>query len=64
MADEIQGEIKRLYGGLEQYGRKGILRRIREQAARRHVAHHGADLGTLTERGRGRGAKLASRSAR
>ena len=32
VADQIQGEIKRLYGGLEQYGRKGILRRVREQA--------------------------------
>ena len=32
VANEIQSEIKRLYGGLEQYGRKGILRRIREQA--------------------------------
>ena len=32
VADQIQAEIKRLYGGLEQYGRKGILRRIRGQA--------------------------------
>jgi 1-acyl-sn-glycerol-3-phosphate acyltransferase len=32
VADQIQAEIKRLYGGLEEYGRKGILRRLREQA--------------------------------
>ena len=32
VADEIQGQIRRLYSGLEQYGRKGIMRRIREQA--------------------------------
>ncbi|HTQ68191.1 MAG TPA: lysophospholipid acyltransferase family protein [Solirubrobacteraceae bacterium] len=34
VADEIQTEIKRMYSGLETYGRKGILRRIREQAGR------------------------------
>jgi 1-acyl-sn-glycerol-3-phosphate acyltransferase len=32
VADEIQAEIRGLYAGLEQYGRKGILRRVREQA--------------------------------
>jgi 1-acyl-sn-glycerol-3-phosphate acyltransferase len=31
VADEILIEIRRLYGGLEEHGRKGILRRIREQ---------------------------------
>jgi 1-acyl-sn-glycerol-3-phosphate acyltransferase len=31
VADEILGEIKQLYAGLEEYGRKGILQRVREQ---------------------------------
>jgi 1-acyl-sn-glycerol-3-phosphate acyltransferase len=31
VADEVLVEIRRLYGGLEQHGRKGILRRVREQ---------------------------------
>ncbi|HEY4898081.1 MAG TPA: lysophospholipid acyltransferase family protein [Solirubrobacteraceae bacterium] len=31
VADEILIEIRRLYGGLEEHGRRGILRRIREQ---------------------------------
>ncbi len=31
VADEILTEIRRLYGGLEEHGRKGILRRVREQ---------------------------------
>jgi 1-acyl-sn-glycerol-3-phosphate acyltransferase len=37
VADEILVEIRRLYAGLEQHGRRGILRRLREQrrAARR-----------------------------
>jgi len=29
VADEILNEIKRLYTGLQEYGRKGILRRVR-----------------------------------
>jgi 1-acyl-sn-glycerol-3-phosphate acyltransferase len=31
VADEVLKEIRSLYGGLEQHGRKGILRRVREQ---------------------------------
>ena len=31
VADEVLAEIRRLYAGLEQYGRKGILRRVREE---------------------------------
>jgi 1-acyl-sn-glycerol-3-phosphate acyltransferase len=31
VADEILAEIKRLYAGLEEHGRKGVLRRVREQ---------------------------------
>ncbi len=31
VADEILTEIRRLYGGLEELGRKGVLRRVREQ---------------------------------
>jgi 1-acyl-sn-glycerol-3-phosphate acyltransferase len=37
VADQILAEIRGLYAGLEQHGRKGILRRIREQRrAERH----------------------------
>jgi 1-acyl-sn-glycerol-3-phosphate acyltransferase len=37
VADQVLTEIKRLYAGLEQHGRRGMLRRVREQrrAARR-----------------------------
>jgi 1-acyl-sn-glycerol-3-phosphate acyltransferase len=37
VADQVLSEIRRLYAGLEEHGRKGILRRVREQrrAARR-----------------------------
>ncbi len=31
VADQVLTEIRSLYGGLEQHGRKGILRRVREQ---------------------------------
>ncbi len=31
VADEILAEIKRLYAGLEEHGRRGVLRRVREQ---------------------------------
>ena len=34
VADQILAEIRRLYAGLEEYGRKGILRRVREQRRR------------------------------
>jgi 1-acyl-sn-glycerol-3-phosphate acyltransferase len=38
VADQVLLEIRHLYGGLEQHGRKGILRRIREQRrAERHA---------------------------
>ena len=42
VADEILGEIRRLYGGLEQHGRKGILRRLREQRRAERAAPKGA----------------------
>jgi len=37
VADQVLVEIRRLYAGLEEHGRKGVLRRVREQrrAARR-----------------------------
>ena len=40
VADEILTEIRALYAGLEQYGRKGVLRRLRERrrAERRSAA--------------------------
>ncbi len=31
VADEILAAIKRLYAGLEEHGRKGVLKRVREQ---------------------------------
>jgi 1-acyl-sn-glycerol-3-phosphate acyltransferase len=31
VADQVLVEIRRLYGGLEQHGRKGVLRSVREQ---------------------------------
>jgi len=31
VADQVLEEIRRLYGGLEEHGRKGIVRRLREQ---------------------------------
>ena len=39
VADQVLVEIRRLYAGLEEHGRKGILRRVREQrrAERRHA---------------------------
>jgi 1-acyl-sn-glycerol-3-phosphate acyltransferase len=39
VADEVLGEIRRLYSGLEQHGRKSVLRRVREQ---RRAAERGA----------------------
>jgi 1-acyl-sn-glycerol-3-phosphate acyltransferase len=35
VADQILVEIRRLYAGLEQHGRKGVLRRVREQRRER-----------------------------
>ena len=38
VADQVLAEIRRLYGGLDEYGRRGIMRRLREQRrARRHA---------------------------
>jgi 1-acyl-sn-glycerol-3-phosphate acyltransferase len=44
VADAVLDEIKALYYGLEEHGRKGVLRRVREQrrAARRAARMHGA----------------------
>jgi 1-acyl-sn-glycerol-3-phosphate acyltransferase len=35
VADQILVEIRRLYAGLEQHGRKGVLRRVRQQRGER-----------------------------
>ena len=43
VADQTLVEIRRLYAGLEQHGRRGILRRLREQRR----AERGAPKGTL-----------------
>ena len=42
VADQVLVEIRALYGGLEQHGRKGILRRIREQRRAERRAPKGA----------------------
>ena len=42
VADQVLAEIRRLYAGLEQYGRKGILRRVREQRRAERRAPKGA----------------------
>ena len=42
VADEILTEIRALYAGLEQHGRGGILRRLREQRRAARRAHEGA----------------------
>ncbi len=42
VADQILTEIRTLYGGLEQHGRRGILRRLREQRRAQRRAHKGA----------------------
>ena len=42
VADQVLVEIRRLYGGLEQHGRKGILRRVREQRRAERRAPEGA----------------------
>jgi 1-acyl-sn-glycerol-3-phosphate acyltransferase len=31
VADDVLVEIRRLYAGLQEHGRKGVLRRVREQ---------------------------------
>ena len=35
VADEILVEIRGLYAGLEEHGRKGVLRRVRDQRRER-----------------------------
>jgi 1-acyl-sn-glycerol-3-phosphate acyltransferase len=42
VADEILTEIRGLYAGLEEHGRRGILRRVREQRRARRRAPKGA----------------------
>src|SRR5271165_2025431 len=43
VADQVLVEIRRLYGGLQEHGRKGVLRRVREQRrAERRGAPGGA----------------------
>jgi 1-acyl-sn-glycerol-3-phosphate acyltransferase len=42
VADQVLGEIRRLYAGLEEYGRKGVLRRVREQRRAERRAPEGA----------------------
>jgi 1-acyl-sn-glycerol-3-phosphate acyltransferase len=42
VADQILIEIRRLYAGLEEHGRRGILRRVREQRRARRRAPKGA----------------------
>jgi 1-acyl-sn-glycerol-3-phosphate acyltransferase len=42
VADQVLEEIKGLYGGLDEHGRRGILRRVREQRRERRSAPKGA----------------------
>ncbi len=42
VADQILTEIRSLYGGLEEHGRRGIMRRLREQRRARRNAPKGA----------------------
>lgn len=42
VADQVLVEIRRLYAGLEEHGRKGILRRVREQRRAARRAPNGA----------------------
>ncbi len=42
VADQVLIEIRRLYAGLEEYGRKGVLRRVREQRRAERRAPKGA----------------------
>ena len=45
VADEVLVEIRRLYAGLQEHGRKGILRRVRAQRQiERRTASHGAGV--------------------
>jgi 1-acyl-sn-glycerol-3-phosphate acyltransferase len=42
VADLVLAEIRRLYGGLDEHGRRGIMRRLREQRRARRRAPKGA----------------------
>ena len=42
VADQVLAEIRALYGGLQEHGRRGILRRVREQRRAERRAHKGA----------------------
>jgi 1-acyl-sn-glycerol-3-phosphate acyltransferase len=42
VADQVLAEIRRLYAGLEEHGRRGIMRRVREQRRARRGAPKGA----------------------
>ncbi len=43
VADQVLVEIRALYAGLDEHGRKGVLRRVREQRrAERRGAPNGA----------------------
>jgi 1-acyl-sn-glycerol-3-phosphate acyltransferase len=42
VADQVLAEIRRMYAGLEQHGRRGILRRVREQRRAERRAPEGA----------------------
>jgi 1-acyl-sn-glycerol-3-phosphate acyltransferase len=42
VADQVLTEIRSLYGGLEQHGRRGILRRLREQRRAERATPKGA----------------------
>ena len=42
ITDQVLIEIRRLYSGLEEHGRKGILRRVREQRRAERRAPEGA----------------------
>jgi 1-acyl-sn-glycerol-3-phosphate acyltransferase len=44
VADEVLAEIKRLYAGLEEHGRKGVLRRVRAQRQDSRRAAKGAAI--------------------
>jgi len=48
VADQVLAEIRALYEGLEQHGRKGVLRSVREQRrAARAARAGGGDIGAL-----------------
>jgi 1-acyl-sn-glycerol-3-phosphate acyltransferase len=42
VADEILVEIRKLYAGLQEHGRKGVLRRVRAERRVEHGAHRAA----------------------